>query len=325
MRPPGDVGWQWYGGEWKETDGWAEGPLLSHWQSGEKWHLTGAEQEGLEALPVMRTGGALIDWKRGRASWHYEDYRQAVEAAQAAMQAGTLEKVVLSVAWEYPLLSGGMDRLQAWASAAAARHPEALVWLASLGNGIVWGGATPEPLLQSDGRRWQTVALAGTQFEAAAFSGKEHREHDSVVRHIRSRLQAEGVPFDEGETEVVRSGRLFHLRRSFVGQRRGVSGRLITALHPTPAVVGMPVEAAQRFIAEHEPHPRRLYTGLVGRYAEAEPQVWVNLRCFRLDFQEGRATFYAGGGITAESVPAAEWEEIRRKIDTMQRPWRTIG
>ncbi len=325
VRFPAQDAWQWYGGQWLKTDRWKEGPVLRHWRSGEMWHLAVEQQETFDLLLHDDWQGRVLDVDAGHALWHYEAYRQAVEAARRQMAAGPLEKVVLSTAWRYPLLSRDEAALGAWAQRASLLHPEAMVWLASSGDGIVWGGATPEPLLRSDAQRWMTVALAGTQDAASSFSGKEYREHESVVLHIRRGLRDAAVPFREGDTEVIRSGRLYHLMRRFEGDLPAATDRMLDRLHPTPAVVGAPVRSAMDFILAHEPHRRRLYTGLVGIYSEKEPQLWVNLRCFRLNVPACNVLLYAGGGITAASIPVAEWEEIRRKIATILRPWQMIG
>lgn len=44
--------------------------------------------------------------------------------------------------------------------------------------------------------------------------------------------------------------------------------------------------------------------------------LFVNLRCMKLT--KDTVEVFAGGGITAESVPAAEWEETQSKAGTMK-------
>jgi isochorismate synthase len=55
----------------------------------------------------------------------------------------------------------------------------------------------------------------------------------------------------------------------------------------------------------------------VGLVSPEEQEYFVNLRCMQLT--ENGAILYAGGGITAQSDPAAEYDETVNKMKTMYR------
>ena len=93
--------------------------------------------------------------------------------------------------------------------------------------------------------------------------------------------------------------------------------RVIRTLHPTPAVGGLPRQEALELIRELEPHDRMLYSGPVGIVSPNESHVFVNLRCMQVS--HGNVHLFAGGGITAGSDPAAEWEETELKLRTLLR------
>jgi isochorismate synthase len=94
-------------------------------------------------------------------------------------------------------------------------------------------------------------------------------------------------------------------------------GELINALHPTPAVCGLPRERALKLIAQHETHNRNFYAGLIGKKSKQELAVFVNLRCMQVTKND--FLLYIGGGITQQSIPENEWNETENKAKTLAR------
>ena len=90
---------------------------------------------------------------------------------------------------------------------------------------------------------------------------------------------------------------------------------LALSLHPTPAVGGLPRQAAVEYILKNEGYDRSFYTGFFGVTRNNEANFWVNLRCMQL-FKNG-LVLYAGGGITAASSPQLECEETCNKLQTL--------
>ena len=122
------------------------------------------------------------------------------------------------------------------------------------------------------------------------------------------------------EPEVVRLSTVAHLATT-VGGRVADDGLsalgLATLLHPTPAVAGVPVDAALAAIAELERFDRGLYAGPVGWVDTRGDGDWaVALRSAALDGT--RARLVAGAGIVAGSDPVAEWDETEAKLAAMR-------
>ena len=92
--------------------------------------------------------------------------------------------------------------------------------------------------------------------------------------------------------------------------------KFLDQLHPTPAVAGLPKGEALDFIVDREPLDRSFYGGYFGLKCNEKSRYYVNLRCMQL-FNKSYA-LYAGGGITKDSEPAAEWQETEAKMDTMK-------
>ncbi|AIZ42532.1 chorismate-binding protein [Cellulophaga baltica] len=206
----------------------------------------------------------------------------------------------------------------------------------------LWLGATPEILLRTENRQLKTMSLAGTNkaegAQAPVWGAKELEEQQMVTDYIASSLKETVSKLTISETESVRAGNLWHLRTSVSG---GLSNynlkEIIAALHPTPAVCGLPKKEAKAFILENENYTREFYTGFLGelnfkeenfrssnrrnrenqayRTVKNTTSLYVNLRCMQL--KDDKAWVYVGGGITQESDPEKEWEETVAKSNTM--------
>jgi menaquinone-specific isochorismate synthase len=87
-------------------------------------------------------------------------------------------------------------------------------------------------------------------------------------------------------------------------------------LQPTPAVGGLPVDAALRWQRENEGFDRGCYAGPVGWVDSRGDGEWVlGLRCATISGR--RATLYAGNGIVAGSDPEAELGETQLKLQAL--------
>jgi para-aminobenzoate synthetase component I len=66
-------------------------------------------------------------------------------------------------------------------------------------------------------------------------------------------------------------------------------------------------------IAELEREPRGVYCGSIG-YIGFNGRMDFNIAIRTVQFHDGQARFHGGGGITAKSQPAAEYEETLTKV-----------
>ena len=210
----------------------------------------------------------------------------------------------------------------------------------------LWLGATPETLMQIDGQRLITMSLAGTQKYNGTldinWTPKELNEQQLVTDFIVRSLQSSVGNISVGKTETVKAGNLLHLKTSIIAnfkpQISNLKG-LLASLHPTPAVCGLPKDAAKQFIIKNENYKREFYTGFLGEmhiktsvsrnsnsrnvennaYATVKTvsNLFVNLRCMKIDNQE--AIIYVGGGITKDSNAESEWEETVQKTLVMKK------
>ena len=100
--------------------------------------------------------------------------------------------------------------------------------------------------------------------------------------------------------------------------------KVIAALHPTPAVCGLPKQSAKNFIRENEGYNREYYSGFLGElnldlvtFKTAQTDLFVNLRCVKI--LKDKAQLFIGCGITKDSNPEAEYIETINKSMTMKK------
>ena len=238
-----------------------------------------------------------------------------VEAAVKAIERQSMEKVVLSNAFNLPYSGDALavfDRL-------LEHYPRAFVYYWSHPETGSWLGATPERFLQLEKQQLNTMALAGTLAATQTeWSSKEIHEQqlvvDAIVEGLSRHLSSDQIRVKERQT--IEAGRLRHLCTHISAEVKEVSmATLVEELHPTPAVGGLPKAAAVKYILKEEGYDRSYYTGYLGPFAAGQKaDLFVNLRCAK--FLPDSVQLYTGAGITAGSVPAREWEEICRKAST---------
>ncbi len=193
-------------------------------------------------------------------------------------------------------------------------------------------GATPETLIQKLGHTVRSEALAGTfRIDAKDYaaeqlrSPKEHAEHAPVREAIISGLEPYCATLDYPQQPVVRELRhLLHLLTPVTGTLSGAHHvlDLVQALHPTPAVGGVPRSEAVKWIAEHENMDRGWYSGPVGWFdADGDGEFKVALRSGLV--ANCSATLFAGAGIVRGSIAGAEYQETELKLRSMRSSLRT--
>jgi menaquinone-specific isochorismate synthase len=266
------------------------------------------------------------------------DWRTSVSQTLVDIEAGRLEKCVLARTRTYAL-SGTLDPMQLLADAARAQ-PGTFRFGVQVDPEHAFVGVTPELLFRRQGTHIESQALAGTRARQAGGaddeqlagelfgSDKDRREHESVRAYIDAVLTPllAGAPDFEGPTLRQLEG-LQHLDTHIAGELRpgAGDGELLAALHPTPAVCGVPAKDAQAAIERREPFDRGLYAGAVGVIGRDEAIITVGIRsALHLG---NRVLLLAGAGIVAGSDPDAEWQETgdkMRELDAILRAGRAV-
>ena len=291
-------------------------------------------------------------WPRGpeyivRADRSHAVFTDQIRAAVREIKAGGLAKVVLARS----LCVDHDDELEVAAFLDRLRSLYPTCTLIAIGRAHdTFLAATPEALVRVEGRGVTTAALAGSAArgrdpgedralaEELLASEKESEEHAYVVDAIRAVL----TPRCD-ELEIPESPRLCplfglqHLETRIRGRlAEAVDGKnavdlleLVEALHPTPAVCGVPAESARTWLRRFEGLERGWYAAPVGWLdLEGGGDFRVALRSALVRNRLGpigesgasRAILLAGAGIVAGSEPASELAETRIKLRALLAP-----
>jgi isochorismate synthase len=201
-----------------------------------------------------------------------------------------------------------------------AASPERLV---ALSDGVVRNGALAGTAPR--GRSPEEDERLGRELRE---SKKEQAEHAAVAVAVRAALEDVCTPLSGPEApRLMRIDGLQHLETPFTAHLRPEHAELsvldlVARLHPTPAVAGLPREAALAWIAAREGLERGWYAGPVG-YVDAEGggEFRVALRSgFVRNRAPARAWLYAGAGIVPGSEPESELRETRLKLRALLAP-----
>lgn len=205
-------------------------------------------------------------------------------------------------------------------------YPNAFVSFVSLPEHSTWMGASPELLLKSENSITETVALAGTlplvnaNLSKVKWGQKEIEEQAFVSHYIEDVFKENSIEgFERKGPFSVQAGQIAHLKTEFkIPNKLNFEDKaeVISALHPTPAVCGLPKQKALELIKSVETHDREYYAGYWGPLKEnGDFDLYVNLRTMKIT--ENQLSLFVGGGITADSIPQNEWEETQHKAQTL--------
>jgi len=188
---------------------------------------------------------------------------------------------------------------------------------------------SPELFLELRGDRVVTRPIKGTRPRTGdpardrenccelLASAKEAAELAMIVDLHRNDLGRVCVP---GSIQVAQPRRLeahptvFHTVADVVGCLAPGHDALdlLRACFPAGSISGVPKIRALQIIDELEPVARGAYTGAVGVLG-LDGRMTFNVAIRTLQIHGPRATLYVGGGIVADSEPAAEYEETLAK------------
>ena len=185
-----------------------------------------------------------------------------------------------------------------------------------------WMGATPERFANLEDNRLHTIALAGTssvhEGQKATWTPKEIEEQQLVTDAIETSMKTmfPAVQLKISAVKSIQAGALWHLKTDVQAESTELSiSKVIKALHPTPAVGGVPKDESAAFILKNEGYDRKFYTGFLGLFeGDSNVDLFVNLRC--AEITSNGYNVFVGAGITSKSDPMNEWKETQRKAKT---------
>ena len=256
---------------------------------------------------------------------HVTDYASSVATAIDAINAGTLEKVVLARS-VIVNSSEPVEILRVFRQL-AQRYPQCYNFAWKSGD-AVFMGASPELLADVRGSSLRSNPLAGSikrgegsdedraLGESLMSSAKDREEHRLVVDDLVARISPMTSRLDvPASPELKKMASVQHLSTEISGELQRGYGIMdvVGAVHPTPAVGGVEREDAVSFIRQSEQIDRGWYTGGIGWMNGAgDGAIAIGLRCGIV--RGGSTQLFAGAGIVAGSQPDAELRETRLKL-----------
>lgn len=284
------------------------------------WYETAASA----APPVPAFSGSAHPLLSRRA------YADMLARAQEYIAAGDVYEINLAQPFVAPARPGDAPALfAAW----SARYP---MPFAAYVDGGTWAlvSNSPECLLHADGAWVAAFPIKGTRrappgADIAALAAqlaadiKEQAEHVMVVDLERNDLGRVCEPGSVAVAEFAAAypyPALVHLVSEVRGKLRPGTGpaALLRAMFPGGSVTGAPKVRAMQLIEELECGARGFYTGAIG-WTEAGGDSRFNIAIRTAVLAGSELTYWAGGGIVADSDPEREYEETLWKSETLFR------
>jgi len=278
--------------------------------------------EALAAHAEEPTGGARESHSTERSPGR-EEHERRVRSAKEHIVAGDAFQIVLS--------QRAARRTDASAVAlyrALRRvNPSPYLFLLELGD-VSLVGSSPETHVKLTGGRASLNPIAGTiaagegAAETLLASEKDRAEHVMLVdlgRNDLSRVCRPGTVRVARFLEPEHYSHVVHLVSEVVGEIQ--PGRtafdLLRATFPAGTVSGAPKVRAMQIISELEGYGRGTYAGVVG-YALPGGDLDTCIAIRTLVLRDGVAYLQAGGGVVADSDPAAEHQECLDKLAALE-------
>ncbi|MBM5828467.1 MAG: isochorismate synthase [Cyanobacteria bacterium M_surface_7_m2_040] len=284
----------------------------------ELWETASQLQQATTAEHAFHHG-ATVHWS---SPWQ-QQYGAALERGLELVDSGGLTKLVLAVRQQLHC-DRPLDPLEL---IPPLRQQQAgscrLLWQRHSGTALV--GASPERLLTVRQGQLRCDALAGTtaaDHEASALlrSSKDRHEHELVVEAIAAALQREGLsPRRPRHPRLARHGHLAHLHTPITAELGGQHPLAVAAaLHPTPAVAGLPRREAMAWLRSLEPFERGHYAAPIGWIdSEGDTDLRVAIRCGMVQGHGLELT--AGAGLVRGSQWQRELNEVGLKLQVLQK------
>ena len=226
-----------------------------------------------------------------------------------------LRKIVASTCLEYNIQDVSKSEIF---TRLISLNPNAFSYMFFSEETGVWIGASPEQLVEITKNKLTAHALAATKTNYhQKWSNKELNEQQIVLNDMINNLAKYCNDITSSKLQTVSAANLLHLRNSITAKPNGKISEIINSLHPTPAVAGSPKLPSVKYILKNEDYNRKYYTGYLGIINDNDCNLFVNIRCAQII--GNKLKVFVGAGITPESIPENEWDEILEKSKTILR------
>lgn len=259
-----------------------------------------------------------------------EEYLKSIEDVTSQIKAGLAEKVVIARS----LVIDFEDDVTSAQVLSHVKNEQPESYLFGLeSDEFLFFGASPERLVRVENGKAYSSCVAGSikrgktaeedekLGQALLNDDKNLGEHHYVVEMITETFKKNCINVEvPNGPKLLKIRDIQHLFTPVEGQLQigATILQLVKSLHPTPALGGVPREAALEMIRRYEPLNRGLYAAPIGWIdVKGNGEFAVAIRSALL--KKEKAYLYAGGGIVGDSTPIAEYEETLVKFRPMLR------
>ncbi len=267
------------------------------------------------------------DKKVGRLKKHLEKevFIDRVKKAQAYIQEGSLNQVVLSLRWSIEAKVNGFQLYRHLREI----NPSPYLFYFNFGTYQV-AGSSPEMLVKLEQGTIYYCPIAGTskrgqtkeedreKIEALRKDPKEQKEHGMLVDLGKEELKRVSIPdsvFQITSMEVKKYSHVMHLESMMKGEKEKNQNMLsiLTTFLPAGTLSGTPKRKAIQVIDQLEREKRGLYGGGVG-YLGYNNQMDFGIAIRMMILQGQKIYLQAGAGIIEDSEPEKEYKECCNKL-----------
>ncbi|MCJ7842708.1 isochorismate synthase [Lederbergia sp. NSJ-179] len=291
---------------------------------------TGLRDEWKNRIKQMKPQDFSLPAVNNRKEYNIAEWLQSVEKIVKELQTTEMQKVVLARKMKLDLADSVAS--EPLIHSLLSQQPTSFVFSMEAGDSCFLG-ASPERLIKIEDDQVLSTCLAGStgrgkdEIEDQRLGNsllkdsKNLFEHELVVSMIEDALR----PYCENlaipkEPVLMKTPYIQHLFTPVKGKAKRNSSilKMVQALHPTPAMGGVPTKAALKIIREEEKMDRGFYASPIG---------WTDYRGngeFIVGIRSGlvkgnTAYLYAGCGLVPESISKKELLETRIKFQPMLR------
>jgi para-aminobenzoate synthetase component 1 len=271
--------------------------------------------------------------RRAASTFSRARYLHAVEAVRDAIARGDIFQANLSQRWTLPMRNAHTHAL-ALDQALREHTPSPFAATLCCGDHAILS-ASPELFLRRRGALVETRPIKGTRPRGAEpvedrrlaaelqASAKDRAENVMIVDVLRNdlgRVCATGSVSVPQLCALERFPQVWHLTSTVTGRLRDSAGafELLDACFPGGSITGAPKIRAMELLESIEPVRRHIYTGAIGWIG------WNGDADWNIAIRTATATpeaihWSAGGGITGDSDPEAEYDESLAKAEGLRR------
>ena len=278
--------------------------------------LSSAEKDQNKELRVLKKSG---NEPKDKKKW-----KNQVNQVLEKIEDGELRKIVLSRKVE--LIFTTDISIEPILKNLIGNYPECTLFIYHNGKSS-FIGASPETLAKFYDKEMHLEILAGSanrgtdqsndqELESKLLnSSKDLNEHNLAVNYVKECLEKSIESIEVSQPSIKKLKNIQHLSSTIdlnINEHNTFIN-IIGKIHPTPAVCGVPSDAALNFIKKIETHQRGLYAGLIGWFNfQFEGEMVLAIRSALVI--GNRLIAYAGCGIVKDSSPDKEFEETELKL-----------